>query len=340
MKISDNSRSMVIKVLAALVGGMVLFVLVISLVTIGFLVIYQGRIFPGITLGWVNLSGQTPTDAAELLRDEFNYPENGQITLQYDDLSWEASPAEMGLFFSPNFNAERAFNTGREGFITERVIAQIQVLRHGISLAPQFVLDEKTGTQYLEKIAVGVNQPAVEASLMLDGLEVLVQPGQIGRELDIKASLEVVALKLRTLQDGSIPLIVNETYPDILDVSAQAEFARELLRQPLVLTIPDQKEGEPGPWALSPEKLVEMMIIERISTSNGESYRIKLDPEQLREYLVTRADTINQDPQNARMYFDDDTRELVLIEAEQTGLVLDIDGSIIAIQDQLDARGA
>ena len=335
MKISTDSKSFLFKIGAALVGGIVLFVLVISLSTIGFLTIYQGRIFPGVTLGWVNLSGQTPTDAADLLRKEFDYPETGKITLQYDDLSWEVTPAELGMFFSPNFNAERAFNTGREGFITDRIAAQIQVLRHGISLAPQFVVDEKTGTQYLEEIAEEVNQPAVEAFLELVGLEVQVQPGQIGRELDIQASMEVVALQVRTLQDGSIPLIVNETYPEILDVTAQAEFARDLLAQSLVLSIPDHKEGEPGPWSLSPENLVDMMIIERVSTANGDSYRITLDSEQLREYLVSRADRINQDPENARLYFDDDTRELVLIEAEQTGLILDVDESIIAIQDQL-----
>ena len=262
-----------------------MFALVVSLFTLGFRAIYDGRIFPGIYSGWINLSGQTPTDAAELLKNEYTYPGQGKITLQYDDLSWEASPAELGLFFSPNYNAELAFQTGREGSITKRVAAQIQVLRHGIIIAPQFVMDEKTGTEYLEGIADGVNQPVIEASLELEGLEILVQAGQIGREMDIPASLDVVALQVRTLQDGSIPLIVYETYPDILDVSAQAETAREILSQPLVLKIPDAAENDPGPWELSPQQLVEMMIIERISTNDGDSYRIALDPELLREYL-------------------------------------------------------
>jgi vancomycin resistance protein YoaR len=324
-----------IKITASLLGGLALFTLVISLAAFSFLAIYQGRIFPGIRLGWVNLSGQTPTDAADLLRDEFNYPEMGKVTLQYDDLSWEATPAEMGMFFSPNFNAERAYQTGRKGSLPERIAAQIQVLRYGVSLAPQFVLDEKIGLNYLNGIAAELNQPVREASLKLDGLEVLVEPGQIGREMDIPASLEVVTLQLRTLQNGSVPLIVTETYPDILDVSAQAEFAREILSQPLVLKIPDQAENDPGPWSLSPEKLVEMMIIERISTSNGETYRIALDSEQLRDYLEKRVDRINRGSHNAQFYFDDDTRELVLIEPEQTGLTLDIDGSIVNIQDQL-----
>ncbi|MGB2964748.1 MAG: VanW family protein [Anaerolineales bacterium] len=335
MKKNPALTKVLINITASLTGGFLLFALVISLGTLGFRSLYKGRIFPGIKIGWVNLSGQTPLDAVELLRGEYGYPEEGQITLQYDDLSWEAAPAELGLFFSPNYNAELAFQTGRKGRITERIAAQIQVLRFGINLAPQFVLDEKTGIDYLESIADDVNQPMVEASLKLEGLEVLVQPGQIGREMDIPGSLEVVALQLRTLQDGSIPLIVAETYPEILDVSAQAEFAREILSQPLLLKVPDAAENDPGPWTLTPQQLVEMMIIERVTTDDGETYRIALDPEQLREYLEKKEDKINREPKNARMYFDDDTRELVLIEQEEAGLELDIDQSIIDIQDQL-----
>ena len=331
MKKNSDLSNTLIKISASIAGGITLFVLVIGLATVGFRSIYNGRIFPGIYLGWVNLSGQTPEDAANLIRDEFGYTENGQITLQYDDLDWEATPGELGMFFSPNFNAEFAFQTGREGGIAKRIAAQIQILRHGIILAPQFVVDEKTATDFLAGIADLLNQPVVEASINLEGLEVVVQPGQIGRELDIPASLAVITLQLQTLQSGYLPLIVTEIYPEILDVTAQAEFARKILSQPLVLRIPDAKDNDPGPWSLTPEKLVEMMVIERIATENGEDYRIALDSEQLETYLENRAARVNRDPKNARMYFDDDTKELVLIDAEVIGLRLDIGRSINAI---------
>ncbi len=335
MKLSPSLSKTLLKIGAALAGGILIFVLMIGIATMSFRAIYSGRIFPNIQLGWVNLSGQAPLEAADLLRREFQYPQQGEITLQYDDLSWTATPAELGMFFSPQYNAEIAFNTGREGNIARRIAAQIQILRHGIILAPQFVMDEQTGSEYLIGLAAEVNQPVMEASLELDGLEVLVQPGQIGREMDIQASLDVVALQMESMQNGSIPLIVTETYPAILDVTAQAEFARQILSQPLLLQIPDAADNDPGPWSIQPDKLVQMMVIERVSTGNGDEYRIALDSEALREYLVGREGTINQAPQNARMYFDDETKELVLIEDDQTGLELDIDQSIIDIQAQL-----
>ena len=335
MKLKPSISESLLKIGAALAGGILIFVLVIGIATTSFRAIYSGRIFPNIQIGWINLSGQAPIDAADLLKREIQYPEQGEITLQYDDLSWTATPAELGLFFSPQFNAELAFNTGREGNIARRIAAQIQILRHGMILAPQFVMDEKTGSEYLAGLAADVNQPVMEASLELDGLEVLVQPGQIGREMDIQASLEVVGLQMQSMQDGSIPLIVTETYPVILDVTAQAEFARQILSQPLLLQIPDAADNDPGPWSIQPDKLVEMMIIERINTDNGGEYRIALDSEALREYLVGREGTINRNPKSARMYFDDEIKELVLIEEDETGLVLDINQSIIDIQAQL-----
>ena len=325
------------KAAAALAGALLLCLVVLVVGISGYRMVYRGRIFPGLTMGWVDLSGQSPTGAAEALAEAYAFPVEGTITLQYDDLSWEAVPAELGLYFSPNYNAEVAYLTGRSGGILQRIGAQIQLFRHGMSLAPRFVMDERLGTEYLQTIADEINQPPVEASLQLEGLDVVVQPGQIGRELDIPASLEVIALQMRRLRDGALPLMVQETYPEILDVSAQAESARQILSQPLKLSIPNAGQGDPGPWELSRETLVEMMVIERVSTPEGMTYRIALDAENLRGWLEKKAKRINREPVNARMYFDDDTRELVLIEQEVTGLALDIDQSIVRIEEELAA---
>ncbi len=335
MNSKTQLKQIVLKVGLSLAGGIVLFSLVVGLLAWSFRAVYRGRVYPGIYVGWINLSGQTPTGAAELLRSEFDYPEDGEIILQYDDLSWSVTPAELGLYFSPNTNAEEAFNAGREGNFFQRVADQIQILRHGLTIEPMFVLDEETSVTYLENIAAELNQPVIEATLKLEGLDVVVQPGQIGREMDIPASLEVVALQMGSLQSGSIPLIVKDTYPEILDVSAQADLARQILSQDLVLSIPDAAETDPGPWTIPPEKLVEMMIIERVSTGNGGEYRIALDSEELRSYLNDKKGKINRASKNARMYFDENTKELVLIEAEQIGLKLDVELSLLDIQASL-----
>ena len=79
----------------------------------------------------------------------------------------------------------------------------------------------------------------LEASLNLEGTNVVAQPGQVGRELKIDATLVYLAAQLQTFSDGEVPLVVQELQPQILDVSAQADAARQILSQPLTLTIPN-----------------------------------------------------------------------------------------------------
>ena len=67
----------------------------------------------------------------------------------------------------------------------------------------------------------------------------LPQPGQVGRELKMDATLIYLGAQLQTFCDGEVPLVVQEIQPQILDVSAQADMARQMLSQPLTLTIPN-----------------------------------------------------------------------------------------------------
>ena len=57
--------------------------------------------------------------------------------------------------------------------------------------------------------------------------------------------------------------MVQETQPQILDVSAQADAARQILSQPLTLAIPDAAQGEVGPFIYTPEILANMIMPQR-----------------------------------------------------------------------------
>ncbi len=71
MKKNPQASKLLLRISAALAGGILIFALVIGLGTLGFRTIYGGRIFPGIYLGQVNLSGQPPEQAASLIEDAF-----------------------------------------------------------------------------------------------------------------------------------------------------------------------------------------------------------------------------------------------------------------------------
>ena len=340
MKAMDKSfqlSKVVWRLISALLGGLVIFFLTLGAGSAAFQLVYQGKIFPGLNVGWVDVGGKTPQQAVNALAQNYRYPEQGTLVLQDGEQVWEVSPGEVGLYFSHNYNAEMAYQIGRQGGFEDRLAAQIRVLLNGMTLAPRFVFDEREAADYLKDLAGEINQPTREASLSLQGVEVSVQPGQIGRELDIPSTLEGLRSQLSTLQDGTVALVVEETPPDILDVSAEANQVRGMLEAPLTLEVPDAGDQDPGPWVIKPEDLVEMMVIHRVDTGQGKTYRIKLDPDQLGAYLKEIAPSLKREAKNARMIFNDDTRHFNVLSQEVVGRRLNVDRSIAEIQDRLTA---
>src|SRR5689334_1105027 len=67
------------QILAALVAGFVLFIGIILVWTIGYQLIYAGRIFPGVSVAGVDVSGLKPNDAAVKLSQTLSYPITGKV---------------------------------------------------------------------------------------------------------------------------------------------------------------------------------------------------------------------------------------------------------------------
>ncbi|RLD03620.1 MAG: hypothetical protein DRI56_12155 [Chloroflexota bacterium] len=294
-------------------------------------------IYPGVSVGSLALSSKTRPDAATLLGAEFTYPVTGKIVLQDQNILWEATPSDFGLFFSANLNAEEAYLVGRKGKLFDRWSAQFRAYRQGISIPPQFVWDERVAHQQLTTMGELINQPTTEADLHLDGVNVIAQEGQIGRELDIPTALDYLHAQFQSQQDGHITLPVIENPPEILEVSEQAAFLGEILRGSLVLKVPGSGEGDAGPWLFSPEILAEMLSIERVATPHGSEYAVTFDAKFWQAILSDIASQIAREAQNAHFVFNDDTRQLEVVKQEVIGRRLNIEQTMAAIYENLQA---
>jgi hypothetical protein len=100
---------------------------------------------------------------------------------------------------------------------------------------------------------------------------VVVVSGQVGREVDISTTLAAIAPYLLQMEDAVIPLVVEESSPVIMDVGPQAELARKILSEPLVLTAPAVEDEEARSWSIAPEDLASMLVIHRADGEDGES---------------------------------------------------------------------
>lgn len=321
-------------VVAIIAGGMICIALLIGAV-IAFNFFYAGKIYPGISAAGVDLSGLRPQEAIALLESRLDYPQRGRILLKDGEKFWLASPAQLGFQVDPAGTAGAAFELGRSEGLIPRFYNQFSAWYTGRSIAPHYVFDEGAAEAYLVYLAAQNDLPIVEPSLTVEGVDVVVRPGQVGRSLNIPATREALRGQLQTLRDGEIPLVIVETAPVILNTEEQAEIARQILSQPLKLTVPDKKEGDPGPFTFEPGDLARMLTIERLSGPDGERYQVGLQAEGLRAFLEGIAPQLLRYRQNARFIFNDNTRQLELIQPAVVGRQLDVDGTIKAINEKL-----
>lgn len=319
----------------ALFIGFVLLAVLIALLPGFYAQRYAGHIFQGVAVGGVDLSGMTTDQAATLLSEQLDYPQRGRIVFQEGTQLWQATPAELGLTLDARTTALAAYNLGRTGSMSIRLGDQWQAWSSGTDLAPWFVLDKGVAQNYLQGIASQVDKPIVEASLGFNGVDVVVNSGQVGRSLNVQAAMDSLDAQLKTMTDGMVPLVVNETPPVILDATAQAELARSMLSAPLTLQIPNAEPGDPGPWSFDQAALVQMLTIQRVKSDTGEVYQVGLNPELLRTFLQNVAPSLNRDPQNARFIFNDETRQLEVIQPAVIGRGMDVGLSLQQINQQL-----
>lgn len=331
-----NSHSNIFKqILAALAAGFVIFSGIAIVWTLGYQLVYAGRIFPGISVAGVDLSGLAPDDAALKLSQTLSYPITGKVLFRDVDKVWLASPAELGMVFDPSASAIAAYNFGRKGGLFAALSGQISARGLGVDVSPVVIFDQRVAYAYLQNIAAQVDQSVVEASLRVEGTNVVSEPGQLGRALNLDATLIYLGSQLQSFRDGEVPLVIKETSPKLLDVSSQADAARRILSQPLTVTIPNYRSGDPGPWTFDVPVVANMLAVNIVESGGATQMQVGLDVNKLRESLKDLKVLVDRTPANARFVFNDATGQIEPIQASAIGRAMDVDASITAINEAL-----
>jgi vancomycin resistance protein YoaR len=279
-----------------------------------------------------------PSDAAVKLNQALSFSTTGKILFRDGEKAWIATPAELGMVFDPSSSAVTAYKLGRSGGLFGALSGQIRAGGAGVSVPPVIVFDERVAHHYLTQISTQVNQPLMEASLKLEGTNVVTQPGQVGRELKIDATMVYLAGQLQTFSDGEVPLVVQELQPQLLDVSAQADTARQILSQPLTLTVPNATGVDSGPYIYNPEVVANLIVAQRVQNGDQQAVQVVLNPRGLRDLLVPVKTQVDRLPSDAKFVFNDQTLQLDVMQQSSVGRELDIDASIKAINEAV-ARG-
>ncbi|MCP4423456.1 MAG: hypothetical protein GY803_03090 [Chloroflexi bacterium] len=297
---------------------------------------HDGRIYTGVSVLGVDLSGLSPDEAEAALAGAVPYLGETAVTFTHAPTgqTWQKSPSELGLSLDMETTVAAAMNVGREGRPTPRFREMVQAWYYGRSLAAAFQLNEGRLEAGLSDIAAEFDQPAVNASLRLDGETAVYTPGQLGRRLDIAAIRRRLVAPMTDFRRVEIGLSVANAIPAVYDDSATVSQIQNSFSGPITFYLQEPlADLDLERVTLSQAELTQWLRYELVADADG-IYRHNafLDENAARQWLAQFAAQIDREPVNARFYFDDATRELVLVAPHVNGRRLDIEATLTQLK--------
>jgi vancomycin resistance protein YoaR len=322
-------------------SGAILLVFVLMILVAGYEFVRQDEIYPGVsTVLGVDLAGMHRQEAIAALSDRFTYANDATFTFRYGERSWKFTAAELGVALDAEATVDAAYNAGREGGRVENLLKQFDMRTNGYPIAPVVVYDQTNADRLLTEIAQSfVDRPVIDAALTIRDHQAVAPPSQIGRQVDIPATLSVLRQEILALHTHSeITLVVHETPPTVWDTTAAAEQVNVALSAPVEFYVAPDEGINQGPWVSQVDSLQQMLDIEQVNHDDGTAgYEVNLNTDQARDFLNEIAPNVTIEPVNARFVFNDETRQLDVIQDSVDGRALNVEKTLAEFQDAVFA---
>jgi vancomycin resistance protein YoaR len=325
--------------IAAPVITFVLISLFAALAIITYQYQHQDRIFTGISVWGTDLSGLGRAEAEQVVTGSFPYSAEDAITLIDSETGqeWVFSMSELGMTFDAEGTVDAVYQIGRRGNPLERLREQFSTWYYGHQISPIVIFDEGQIDQVISEVASQINRPATDASLIFEGAEVGFAPSEMGRSLDPVDTRARLIATLGGINQAQIQLLVHETLPRVDDTSDAANEIRQIMNGPMNLYLQQPLDGvDLEKVVVTPDQLAQWVRVSTIEGDQGQaSTQVFLDENAIRAFLAPYEELLQREPENARYYFDDSTRELVLVEPHVSGRLLDVEATLANFLEQV-----
>lgn len=317
------------------ITGSILLAVTLAAFLVAFQVRHTERVLPGISAMGVDLGGMSQGEAMAALADSFAYENDAVFTFRDGERIWQLSAGELGLAFDAEATADAAFNAGRAADPVNMLSNQADVWFNGRGVSPVITYDQNVAFNTLQTIAQEVNISAVDATLSLDGTIVNTTEGQIGRALDVSATLrELNDALLRLEAGGEIPLVITETQPMVMSVAETASKIERAFSGPVRLVASDQTGAQLGPWTVTVEQIAQLLSVTQMNSADGsQSYEVDIDMGAFETFLAQLAPGLITPALDGRFDFDPATGQLQVLTPAVSGRELDVATTLARLEE-------
>ena len=287
---------------------------------LAFQLAYQGKIYPGISVG-SQLIGKLTPDQAQLLLVEIIPKISKKLALKHQGQTFLLDLNQLELVFEDQKTTQQAYLFGRQNNWWQNINHQYQTLAYGQRLPLIFTLNQEQLKNGLATVSAQINQPNIPTSLVLAEKEIQVKKGQLGVQVDTLALIKAINQRLAqgNLQEPlNIPVKTAGWLPENDQIQATLDKAQKLKAKSLILTSKEQS------FILSSAELIGFLDF-----SNG------WQKEKITAWLSSIAKGIERPAQNALFEFQDN--KVVEFAPETDGLELNQQQALGLLLRNLDS---
>ncbi len=302
---------------------------------------HRDRIYTGVTVQGVDLGRMTVEEATAALNEVSTYSTSGRLTIvdPASGAEWPFAPAQLGIAVDATRTVEEAFAVGRTGGPLRRLQDTFQSWYYGRAIAPVVVFDEALLEQTLSSVATEIERAPANAQWGNDESGTLAyMPAQIGRSIDRVQLRSQLLTPINTFADARVELLTHDIYPAVFDAPEASSRLQRLLAQPVTFYFQEPLDDlDLSGVTLPRDELARWLRVEQAPGASGQmENQIRVDENAARNWLAQFGAQIYRRPVNARYYFNDDTRELILVAPHVDGRELDVEATLQRFTAQIE----
>jgi vancomycin resistance protein YoaR len=220
---------------------------------------YADRVYPGLSVAGVDLSGMTRDEVSVAVQDRYVTFSETPITLTASEQSFEVSLTELGISLDEEATVDEVMEYGRSGSWWDRSIAWSQGVLHGNDLEPLLTVDAEIFSDAMNTLAPGVVFAPSDARVDLTSSgEATLVDDVAGLSINVTATREKAIDQLASMEPSpiSISLVSAPASVRAADLQAGLPYAQRAVSSAVLLN------SEDGTWGLSRSALGELVWVD------------------------------------------------------------------------------
>ena len=186
---------------------LMMLVLILIAGTLSYLIAYNGKIYPNVSVAGINVSGNTAEGASLLLSKNITVP--SELILIYQDQTYKINTKDISVYFDFPASASEAYKFTRSGNFFYDIENRVKLFFSPEDFGLVVNIDKDRLAKITSIIAGQISIDPVDPSVTKTGSTIVVSKGLAGREVDQNELVVRITKSLSQNQDGQIPIPVD-----------------------------------------------------------------------------------------------------------------------------------